>query len=1104
MTRQRPRLLCVALLLALSAAASAAPFQCTGNKVVCGNARFTVLSPTLLRLESAPSGAFADEPSVLVLNRDLGAVAFQVSVEDEWLVIRTAALELRWLVGALPFDETNLMVSWRTGEKAGTWRPGRQDQGYLGGTRGALDGIGQGNLPPLDPGLLSREGWTLLDDSERPLWLGEAGWLKQRADYSNRDWYFFAYGRDYPHMLQEYVNLCGRIPMLPRYAWGAWYSRYWPYTDQEEKGIVSKFRELRLPLDVLVVDVDWHNYGWEGYDWNEKLFPDPKGFLNWCHDNNVAVTLNNHPGAGLPAEDTHLPAAAQMAGVTGDAAKQALAWDLADPKSNQAFVEAVHWPLENLGVDFWWIDGAAGSQMRGLNSDVWCAKTYFDGTQRRTGQRSLTFSRYGGLGQHRYPAGFSGDVHSEWDVLNYEVRYTARAGNVAFPYWSHDIGGFLGDKLDPELYVRWCQFGALSPILRLHSNHGVREPWNYGDEAQQIVKQYFDLRMRLYPYLNACQREVYDTGLPLCRALYMQWPDREEAYQYDYEYMLGPDLLVAPITTPSVDGVATKELWIPPGLWWDYWTGEPVEGPRTMVYQAALARCPLFVRAGAVIPMQPDMEYMGEKPADPITLDVWPGASGRAVLYEDDGVSLDYQKGAAARTAVALDSEDTTLRITIPPRNGSFPGALPERRWCLNVHATGWPARVSVEGVAVEVGFWRHDGRSGQTTVNIPPTPADRRIVVTLRGVAGAEELAQRARLWPMLACANRADKLAAAKGLPDDARRPLYQLRAAPNLESAESLFPAVWQSVAESALSAPDREAVLRELIGLTVSARMTTVEGSSEPQARIAVGTLFPLPGAELTAKAVADPLWPIQGEPVVRLSGTDASVSFRVQSPNTLAAPKVGLVEMGADLTLQYAGVKLPLSVRTGVDCSFVQLWHLIGPWPNEGGKGLETVYPPEEGIDLAKSYPIPSGEAKWQETAWVPPAGGDDPALFINLEPRFQPKDQATAYAVAYLWSATEQPCILSIGSDDGCKVWLNGDLVLTHPEPRPPSAGQDKVEAALKPGVNSVVFKVVNEGGQWGLYCQVTDRAGKPLRNLVNLRTPADAAQVASQEATKS
>ena len=914
-------------------------------------------------------------------------------------------------------------------------------------------------------------------------------------------------------MLTEYVRLCGRIPMLPRYTWGPWFSRYWEYTDSDLKAIVERFRKLGIPLDVLVVDVDWHKYGWEGYDWNEELFPDWPGLLAWLHEQGVYTTLNNHPGSPLPVEDTHHAAAAAMAGLSGEAVTKPLAWDLANKASNRAFVEAVHWPLEEKGVDFWWIDGAAPSHMRGLDSSVWCAKTYYDGTARRSGKRSLTFSRYGDLGQHRYPTGFSGDVYSQWEVLDYEVPFTLRAGNVAFPYWSHDIGGFHGNKIDTELYVRWCQFGVFSPVLRLHSNHGVREPWEYGEEAEAIVRDYFRLRERLYPYLNSCQREVNETGMPLCRPMYLQWPDEEEAYDAGGQYMLGPELLVAPVTTPAGDsGVANKTVWIPPGLWHDYWTQEAVTGPTSIVYQAPLDRCPLFARAGGVVPLQSDMQYNGQKPMDALTVNVWSGADGLFTLYEDDGLSMDYLEGGFATTIVETRQQPDALQVAIGPTKGVYEGAVESRAYLVVANGVLAPSAVRLNGqelarrdIVGDEPCWVYDEEASQVSVLCPQAPVTQRLAVVISAPSDPARLQAVATLRTIRTCAREALGTLAAAAAPRAVTDALQGVERAAGEALHDAVSPggatgpqatgpvlgalkAAWQAVGSSSLPASARDDCLARLVGLSASANIAHVPDSTDYQVRVAIGSRVAVGDARLATNLIIPNAWLLVDTP----SQSDAdfgntgagSLVFPVRPPSEGLAPHLGMIELGAQAEITIAGVSLRRRLVTGFDCTFVQQWRLIGPFANTDGKGLETVYPPEERIDFGASYPGLEGEARWQETKWRLPPAGADPAVFINLEPRFRPKDRAIAYAVTHIIADEEKDAVFSIGTDDGCKVWLNGQLILEHPAPRPPAPGQDQVPVTLHKGRNTVMMKVTNEGGQWGLYLQVTDKAGKPLTGV--------------------
>jgi alpha-glucosidase (family GH31 glycosyl hydrolase) len=269
----------------------------------------------------------------------------------------------------------------------------------------------------------------------------------------------------------------------PRFAFGAWWSRYWAYSDQELNELVKGFRENDVPFDVLVIDMDWHNtfsdkrsthavdqagqtLGWTGYTWNPLLFPDPVAFLNGLHDNGLKVTLNLHPASGVqPFEDAY-PAMAKAMG-QNPADKKYVPFDITNQTFARNYFDILHHPMEKQGVDFWWLDWQQDetTAIKGVNPTWWLNYTHFT-DQAREGKRPLLFHRWGGLGNHRYEIGFSGDTVSVWESLAFQPGFTAQAANVGYAFWSHDIGGHMPGVVEPELYLRWLQFGALSPILR--------------------------------------------------------------------------------------------------------------------------------------------------------------------------------------------------------------------------------------------------------------------------------------------------------------------------------------------------------------------------------------------------------------------------------------------------------------------------------------------------------------------------------------------------------------------------------------------------------------------------------------------------------------
>ena len=341
---------------------------------------------------------------------------------------------------------------------------------------------------PLEKGLLSRDGWALVDDSERPLFDASPWpWVVQRAPGERQDWYFFGYGHDYRRALADFTRVAGKIPMPPRFAFGAWWSRYWAYTDAELERLVGDFHRNDVPLDVLVVDMDWHNtfelrwqgqpldqagqrLGWTGYTWDRAYFPDPEAFLGWVHGAGAAHHDEPAPGLRHPAA---------RGAVSGDGARhgdrsghEAVR---AVPDRGQALRRGVlrqrDPPARTAGRGLLVARLAAWgtTSIPGLNPTWWLNYVFFTDMEREGLHRPLIFHRWGGLGNHRYQIGFSGDMHSTWPALAFETYFTATAANVGFGYWSHDIGGHIPGPVAPELYTRWIQFGIFSPILRTHT-----------------------------------------------------------------------------------------------------------------------------------------------------------------------------------------------------------------------------------------------------------------------------------------------------------------------------------------------------------------------------------------------------------------------------------------------------------------------------------------------------------------------------------------------------------------------------------------------------------------------------------------------------------
>ncbi|MCP2257789.1 Glycosyl hydrolases family 31 [Streptoalloteichus tenebrarius] len=730
--------------------------------IVDGPTRFMVLSPTLVRLEYARDGRFEDRPSFNAVNRDFPGAAFDTWVEDGTRVIRTERLTLRHRQDGEPFGPDNLSVDLTAGDRAVTARPsfadgtgaGAPSPGNLGGWRRSLD-LASGPVP-LHDGLLSREGWYLLDDSRTAL-VAEDGSLVPRAprDRPYQDGYFFGYGHDYRQGLRDLRDLTGPPMLLPRWAFGNWFSRYHPYSAANfQQDVVPRFRARRVPLDVLVVDTDYKSPDpWNGWNWNRKLFPDPAGFLTWARKQGLRVALNIHNS--ISPRDPKYAQVRAMLGKDlpkGDCPTECHVFDWADEQQLRAYFE-LHRPFEDQGVRLWWNDwccDGSRADIEGVTPDTWLNAQYALRDEKR-GFRGFTYARGGsgftGYGEsqqypqgpwaeHRYNIHFTADTNSSWELLPFAAFYTAAHGNTGNPYVTHDIGAHNAEKLPDDLYARWIQLGTFQPILRLHSNHGLRLPWDYPGPAQESAEAFLRLRSSLVPYSYSLARQAHDTGLPIVRPLYLNYPEHDEAYSHKHEFLYGDDVLVAPVTRPGTGAVDTP-VWFPPGTWVDYFTGRRHTGPGTATVSADLSRMPVFLRAGGVLPTRSDyVDHSDQRPMTAVTLDVAAGGSGSFDLYEDAGEGLGYRHGQHATTPIRYhqDNGRQTGNLTIGAAQGHYPGQVAKRAWTARFRDVDPPTGVWVNGAGVGQSAsgpgYSYDPASRTLTVRTAPVPTARATTV--------------------------------------------------------------------------------------------------------------------------------------------------------------------------------------------------------------------------------------------------------------------------------------------------------------------------------------------------------------------------------------
>jgi len=679
-----------------------------------GPARFTVLTPMLIRLEFDPEQNFEDRPTQVFWYRDLPAPEFSVHEEGGHLRIETDKLMLDYHDAEIGFNPYNLTITLK--ETGLTWHFDMENKSNLKGTVRTLDEVN--GATELKPGLISRSGWAVVDDSHSLVFTDE-GWLEAReAPAAARDLYFFGYGHHYTDCIVDFQKLSGKTPIIPRFALGNWWSRYWAYSQDELTDLMQDFQAHGVPLSVCIIDMDWHivdtgneSSGWTGYTWNPELFPNPQGFLEGLHSLGLKTALNLHPAAGVHPHEQQYPEMAERLGIDSESS-QPLAFDIANQDFTAAYFDVLHHPLEEMGVDFWWLDWQQGtsSSLSGLDPLFWLNHLHFYDRNRGGNQRPFIFSRWGGLGGQRYPIGFSGDTIVSWESLQFQSYFTATAANVSFGWWSHDIGGHMGGIEEAELYLRWVQYGVFSPILRLHSSNNPyheRRPWGFVLETTRHATRAMQLRHALIPYLYTAAWRNYAQGILPIRPMYHLYPEVNDAYLCPNEYTFGTELIAAPFTTPQDEftNSSRQVIWLPEGDWFDFNHGDCYSGNGWIAYYGTLADIPVFAKAGAIVPMGPLTGWDNVAPPKNLTLHIFPGSDNVYELYEDDGVTTAYQKGDFAITRIEQKWQGDRLELLIEPSENLAEFSPEDRSYQVVFHALQKPdsIAVSLDGIETEI-----------------------------------------------------------------------------------------------------------------------------------------------------------------------------------------------------------------------------------------------------------------------------------------------------------------------------------------------------------------------------------------------------------------
>ena len=536
--------------------------------------------------------------------------------------------------------------------------------------------------------------------------------------------YYFIYGPDFYTMLDRYTDLTGKSPMLPRFAMGLHLGTYSGGTWKNEQmtsdayppALCKRMRQEGIPFDLLWLDSTWRMFnetfgnGGCTFEWRET-FKDPKAMFDSCYAQHVQMVglhvrsiLDNGPEYRL------LDEARKKGNVLYPGAQ-------AEGLVNFFSLDAVDWWWENgvkkvadLGCKFVKTDVGSAFRLKEDASGEGAALhnlfplAYAEAPYRKfkelNGMRGLTHTREGYAGIQRYPYIWAGDWGTEWQWFEPVIRGGLNIGMSGVGSWTHCMGGFEQySAYDTELYMRWVQFGMFSPIAMLFGMDHPRyhEPWTYGEEAMRNFIKYDKLRYRLIPYIYTNAWRLHRTARPMMSALVMDYPQDENTYHLSRQYMFGPWMMVCPVTTKNA---LSQWVYFPGGKWFDYETGERYEGRQYKSFLTPLDVLPVYIKAGAIIPMQPEMQWVGEKPLDVLTLDVYPEGESSFEMYEDDGISLDYEKGmyALTRFTSSLKPGEWTFRASKP--EGKF---RPERhQYAVQAYLDFIPSMVLENGKSLE------------------------------------------------------------------------------------------------------------------------------------------------------------------------------------------------------------------------------------------------------------------------------------------------------------------------------------------------------------------------------------------------------------------
>lgn len=641
--------------------------------------RFTVLTERLIRLEYNDKGVFVDDPTELILYRDLETPKFDVIDNANFVSVSTSYFKLTYIkgksfLGGKASPANNLKVELLN--TPNYWYYGHPEVRNFGVPNNLLR---EGGLK--GKGLYSADGMASIDDSNTPI-LNEDGTISSNNDI-RIDTYLFMYNKDFELALKDYYKITGFPALVPRYALGNWWSSNENYNDLKLKNLVDNFEKEEIPLSILVLDNGWHIHkqrGKEilktGFTFNVDYYKNPKAMINYIHEKKIRLGLNIDPTDGIYDMEMYYNEALKYLRQDGEGK---IPYNILDPKFVDVYLKIFIHPLDNLGVDFYWLS----SLDKKPNLSLLKYYQFYDMT-RDFKRRPLLLSEGDAIAPHKYPVLYSGKTEVSWDTLRKIPFYINRSFNNGAPFWAHDVGGYFKGTEDNELYIRSIQLGVFSPILKFGVDKGKyykREPWRWDIKTYTIAKDYLNLRHRLIPYIYSEAYKYHKFGNQLIIPLYYRKPEYYDDTLFSNEYYFGEELFIAPIITPKdiVMNRVVHKFYLPEGTWYDFVTGKKFSGGKVYTNFFRDEDYPVFAKSGSIIPLAKPRTLNDTTPPEDMEINIFPGQSSSYTLFEDDGESDLYRKDYYLLTQIDYTYVPSNYSVVIRAVEGKS-GIIPEKR----------------------------------------------------------------------------------------------------------------------------------------------------------------------------------------------------------------------------------------------------------------------------------------------------------------------------------------------------------------------------------------------------------------------------------------